>query len=62
MPVETGPDWVLPDDVAWIDLTSPDREEELIAEKALGVVRLMRLFVLSLFVKQVRRAARILGL
>ena len=38
MPVETGPDWVLPDDVAWIDLTSPDREEELIAEKALGVL------------------------
>ena len=22
-PVEAGPDWVLPDDVAWIDLTDP---------------------------------------
>ncbi len=38
MPVETGPDWVLPDDVAWIDLTNPDRAEELVAEKALGVL------------------------
>lgn len=37
-PVAPGPDWVLPDDVAWIDLTDPDRAEELIAEKALGVL------------------------
>lgn len=37
-PVEAGPDWVLPDDVAWIDLTNPERAEELIAEKALGVL------------------------
>lgn len=37
-PVAAGPDWVLPDDVAWIDLTNPDRAEELIAEKALGVL------------------------
>ncbi|MFA7261913.1 MAG: magnesium transporter CorA family protein [Caulobacter sp.] len=37
-PVAPGPDWVLPDDVAWIDLTNPDRAEELIAEKALGVL------------------------
>jgi len=37
-PVEAGPDWVLPDDVAWIDLISPDREEELVAEEALGVL------------------------
>jgi len=37
-PVEAGPDWVLPEDVAWIDLTSPERDEELIAEKALGVL------------------------
>ena len=36
-PVEAGPDWVLPDDVAWIDLTDPDRAEELVAEAALGV-------------------------
>ena len=37
-PVQAGSDWVLPEDVAWIDLTSPDRAEELIAEKALGVL------------------------
>ncbi|HRD28588.1 MAG TPA: magnesium transporter CorA family protein [Caulobacter sp.] len=37
-PVEAGPDWVLPEDVAWIDLTRPERDEELIAEKALGVL------------------------
>jgi magnesium transporter len=37
-PVAAGPEWVLPDDVAWIDLTRPDREEELLAEKALGVL------------------------
>ncbi|MDO9223828.1 MAG: magnesium transporter CorA family protein [Caulobacter sp.] len=36
--VQPGPDWILPDDVAWIDLTSPDRAEELVAEKALGVL------------------------
>ncbi len=36
-PVEATPDWVLPEDVAWIDLTNPGRAEELLAERALGV-------------------------
>ena len=34
--VEVDPDWVLPADVAWIDLANPDRAEELLAEQALG--------------------------
>lgn len=35
---EAGPDWRLPDDAAWIDLNNPTREEELAAEKVLGVL------------------------
>lgn len=37
-PVDVDPDWVLPADVAWIDLSNPDRSEELLAEQALGVL------------------------
>ncbi|MDP1738473.1 MAG: magnesium transporter CorA family protein [Caulobacter sp.] len=37
-PIEVGPDWVLPGDGAWIDLTNPNRAEELLAEKALGIL------------------------
>lgn len=33
----TGPDWTLPTDAAWIDLNNPTREEELAAERVLGV-------------------------
>jgi len=36
-PVEAAPGWVLPKDVAWVDLTNPDRAEELLAEGALGI-------------------------
>lgn len=36
-PVEAAPGWVLPKDVAWLDLTNPDRAEELLAEGALGI-------------------------
>jgi len=35
---ETGPDWGLPDDAAWIDLDTPTREQEIAAERALGVL------------------------
>lgn len=34
---ETGPGWSLPDDAAWIDLDRPNRDEEMAAERALGV-------------------------
>lgn len=34
---EADPDWVLPADAAWIDLISPNRQEELAAERVLGV-------------------------
>jgi len=36
--VDLDPDWALPADVAWIDLSTPDRAEELLAEQALGVL------------------------
>lgn len=36
--VDLDPDWTLPADVAWIDLSTPDRAEELLAEQALGVL------------------------
>ncbi len=32
-----GPDWTLPSDAAWIDLNNPTRDEELAAERVLGV-------------------------
>ncbi|MES2035856.1 MAG: magnesium transporter CorA family protein [Pseudomonadota bacterium] len=35
---EVGPGWTMPEDAAWIDLLSPSRDEELAAEKALGVL------------------------
>ncbi len=34
---ERDPAWSLPSDTAWIDLIDPSREQELAAEKALGV-------------------------
>lgn len=35
---ESDPAWSLPRDAAWIDLLDPTREEELAAEKALGIL------------------------
>ncbi len=35
---ESDPDWSLPGDAAWVDLYQPTRDEELAAEKALGVL------------------------
>lgn len=35
---ESDPAWKLPPDAAWVDLFEPTREEELAAEKALGVL------------------------
>lgn len=35
---ESDPAWSLPADAAWVDLFEPTREEELAAEKALGVL------------------------
>lgn len=32
-----NPEWVLPKDAAWIDLNTPNRQEELTAERVLGV-------------------------
>ena len=36
--VELKPGWVLPADTIWIDLLNPTRDEELAAERALGIL------------------------